>query len=536
MSCDLELTKLFIESSEQGSYGIGAPVQVNASGEYGVIIDKRYIIGDPTPFYIKVKINDTSEEEDYTPSDITLLPGGTNIPIVSPGSNATTAAKLGPRSDVQSVLFSRSKWSPSEAKAWLAKNEFKHGDIEEKEETLRFRQHDPHGKTFRSEAIGDGITFVYEIKPKKEAAVKRSSCDECGDKYSDELVYYNGKFLCPNCLYITKIWDKEGKLVVTGHTPHDMVRSMAEIEKIAEIIPFVDYKGYMIITRTYKDIDVHYFVIRKPNGTIIVPEKTISTIDQAKSYIDELVKEAGFHGFPVDEPIGRKQRDLRDQEGGYYYSHEAGDPGTGNSNLSEGPEAKGRAQRDDNAERRFVQLGLPDSRTLNYDKRDDKERRSQSEGFYSKGGSMVKDIDRRLNESESDHIVRLLAIARNKDVTGSKNILKKAGDDMDKQDIGILTSVIRKDAELFRSVLITAYQRLDNAFNGDQVAIAEKLHSLFPDDKAAVDSFLADSGKNNELIRKVVTDPTEQIKNVAAKVEKLGYKKLAEQLLKSIKE
>ena len=47
------------------------------------------------------------------------------------------------KSEVQSVVFDKDKWTTEEAKQWLKDNNFSGTGVDEKENTLRFRQHDP---------------------------------------------------------------------------------------------------------------------------------------------------------------------------------------------------------------------------------------------------------------------------------------------------------------------------------------------------------------------------------------------------------
>lgn len=64
---------------------------------------------------------------------------------------------------IQTVIFNRSKWTPSTAARWLRKHNYKVKKIDEKKNTFRFRQHDPAKfKSYSAEAMPDkGITLVY---------------------------------------------------------------------------------------------------------------------------------------------------------------------------------------------------------------------------------------------------------------------------------------------------------------------------------------------------------------------------------------
>ena len=66
-----------------------------------------------------------------------------------------------------------------------------------------------------------------------------------------------------------------------------------------------------------------------------------------------------------------------------------------------------------------------------------------------------------------------------------------------------LMAYIRKDAELYKRVLLDAYIRLNHAYNGDQKVVRENLLAAFPDDKKAVEEFLANSGNTIESVHEV---------------------------------
>jgi hypothetical protein len=67
-------------------------------------------------------------------------------------------------------------------------------------------------------------------------------------------------------------------------------------------------------------------------------------------------------------------------------------------------------------------------------------------------------------------------------------------------------NLAKGDAELFKSVLVKAIQRLHNAFNGDMVTIREVLHTEFPDKVKEIDKFLANSGKNCDGIHELTNN------------------------------
>ena len=43
----------------------------------------------------------------------------------------------------QTFIFYKGEWTVAEAKSWLRRNGFKHGDVDRKKNTFRFRQFDP---------------------------------------------------------------------------------------------------------------------------------------------------------------------------------------------------------------------------------------------------------------------------------------------------------------------------------------------------------------------------------------------------------
>lgn len=62
---------------------------------------------------------------------------------------------------VQSILFSRDKFTKSQAIAWLKKHKYKYSKQDLKKTVRRFRQIDPQFyKRFRIKVISDGICFV----------------------------------------------------------------------------------------------------------------------------------------------------------------------------------------------------------------------------------------------------------------------------------------------------------------------------------------------------------------------------------------
>lgn len=62
---------------------------------------------------------------------------------------------------VQSVIFDKDSWTVKKAVKWLKKHKFHGLDVDEKENTLRFRQLEPSKKnSYATKSIGDDIEFV----------------------------------------------------------------------------------------------------------------------------------------------------------------------------------------------------------------------------------------------------------------------------------------------------------------------------------------------------------------------------------------
>lgn len=66
---------------------------------------------------------------------------------------------------IQSVLFDKQAYTVAQAKAWLKKHKMKYGKVDETENKLRFRQHDPKkGARYATKKYGD-ISFIIEFNP-----------------------------------------------------------------------------------------------------------------------------------------------------------------------------------------------------------------------------------------------------------------------------------------------------------------------------------------------------------------------------------
>lgn len=61
---------------------------------------------------------------------------------------------------VQSVIFSRKKWTPSSAVSWLQRNHFTAKKIDVTPKHYRFRQVSPIFRRYYTEKIGNGISLI----------------------------------------------------------------------------------------------------------------------------------------------------------------------------------------------------------------------------------------------------------------------------------------------------------------------------------------------------------------------------------------
>jgi len=65
------------------------------------------------------------------------------------------------KSFIQSILFSRNKYTPLQARNWLKKHGFKFNDLDIKPLHLRFRQKYPYKKySYKTKRISYGIEFI----------------------------------------------------------------------------------------------------------------------------------------------------------------------------------------------------------------------------------------------------------------------------------------------------------------------------------------------------------------------------------------
>lgn len=62
---------------------------------------------------------------------------------------------------VQSFIFNKNHYTLKQAVEWLKKYHFKYSNIDEKENTYRFRQADPkHFKTLRTITVREGLQAI----------------------------------------------------------------------------------------------------------------------------------------------------------------------------------------------------------------------------------------------------------------------------------------------------------------------------------------------------------------------------------------
>ncbi len=95
--------------------------------------------------------------------------------------------KEGGGSEVQSVIFDSSKWDAERAKKWLEDHDMSAGKVDEKENTLRFRQHDPEGYT-RFRVIQPGKQVAKALKAKQSFNQVQAVVDRAvREKYQKEL-------------------------------------------------------------------------------------------------------------------------------------------------------------------------------------------------------------------------------------------------------------------------------------------------------------------------------------------------------------
>jgi hypothetical protein len=63
---------------------------------------------------------------------------------------------------LQTILVPKDKFSLSEAYVWLANHHYSHHKIDITEHFYRFRQNDPHGGSYYTVRLPNGIQLVHE--------------------------------------------------------------------------------------------------------------------------------------------------------------------------------------------------------------------------------------------------------------------------------------------------------------------------------------------------------------------------------------
>ena len=85
---------------------------------------------------------------------------------INPLTEHSTAILGNGITHIQSILFTRPKWTLTKAKAWLKKHGYK-TDVDKKPEHYRFRQIEPEEfSSYRTKHIGDDITLIIGLKKK----------------------------------------------------------------------------------------------------------------------------------------------------------------------------------------------------------------------------------------------------------------------------------------------------------------------------------------------------------------------------------
>lgn len=70
------------------------------------------------------------------------------------------------KSEIQSILFDKTKWTTAKAKEWAKKKDFKYGNVDVTDKYIRFRQKDPkkYDRMRISDEKSKGIKFIYGFK------------------------------------------------------------------------------------------------------------------------------------------------------------------------------------------------------------------------------------------------------------------------------------------------------------------------------------------------------------------------------------
>ena len=164
------------------------------------------------------------------------------------------AAKAKDATHIQSVLFAKSKFSKAEAAKWLKDHDFDGTSVDEKEDTLRYRQQDP-GKfkrgSFRTIKLTDGVQAVIghlksEGKGEKVMAVKVSKPEMVKAMYHIQQLsaLLEGMQSLTGSFTNEQVWEKDendlpGKLAGICNNIGDILIDMTDME-IKELLEQVE--------------------------------------------------------------------------------------------------------------------------------------------------------------------------------------------------------------------------------------------------------------------------------------------------------
>ena len=96
----------------------------------------------------------------------------------------TTKTEMGKEGKIQSMLFSKTKWTVGKAKAWLSKHGYRNDDVDDKDKHLRFRQVSPSymeskGYDFITRPFGtSGIQAIIGYKNKDPIDVRKEERED----------------------------------------------------------------------------------------------------------------------------------------------------------------------------------------------------------------------------------------------------------------------------------------------------------------------------------------------------------------------
>jgi len=96
----------------------------------------------------------------------------------------TAKTEMGKEGKIQSMLFSKAKWTVSKAKTWLSEHGYKNDDVDDKDKHLRFRQVSPSymeskGYDFITRPFGtSGIQAIIGYKNKDPIDIKKEERED----------------------------------------------------------------------------------------------------------------------------------------------------------------------------------------------------------------------------------------------------------------------------------------------------------------------------------------------------------------------